>query len=54
MNGTDDIYSLESWLRDKALEAHNNAAKHNGFMKGLEYEAGRTSCSEGKGYLSLN
>jgi hypothetical protein len=35
----DDIYSLESWLREKALEAHNNAAKHHGFTKGLEYEA---------------
>ena len=23
MNGTDDMPALESWLRDKALEAHN-------------------------------
>ena len=38
MKGTDDIPALESWLRDKALKAHNNAAKHHGFTKGLEYE----------------
>ena len=36
---SDDIHALESWLRDEALEAHNNAAKHHGFTKGLEYEA---------------
>ena len=35
----DDIPALESWLRDKSLKAHNNAAKHHGFTKGLEYEA---------------
>ena len=39
MPASDDIPALESWLRDEALEAHNNAAKHHGFTKGLEYEA---------------
>lgn len=31
---SDDIYSLESWLRDKALEAHNESKRYADLMLG--------------------
>ena len=34
---SDDIHSLESWLREKALEAHNKRAKFE--LKGLFFDA---------------
>lgn len=39
MTPPQDTHSLLSWLIDQELKAHNNAAKHHGFTKGLEYAA---------------
>lgn len=35
---SDDIYSIESWLRDKALDAHNKANQPRGKKGSTESE----------------
>ena len=49
----DDTPALLSWLAEKEMKAHINAAKHQGFTKGLEYSAEEKAVIKDKATLAL-